>query len=110
MAGETADPFIVWIKALAFRKSVRLEAYVSDAWLALRGNFRPCAVTITAEIGYFLGRGVLELKGLAMGFACWKRQSFFRRNVRIEIGMAVCALHSGNQGLQRKLTPRDSIG
>lgn len=105
VACKTADPFVIWVKALAFSKPIRLKANVRDARFALRGNFRPGAMAIAAEVGHFLGGRILQLKRLSMCFMRRKRQVFFRGDVRIEIGMAMSALHAGDQGLQRKLLP-----
>ncbi|HEY9713971.1 MAG TPA: hypothetical protein V6C72_10905, partial [Chroococcales cyanobacterium] len=84
MAGDTADPLVVGVKALAFSKPIGLEADVGDAGLALRRYFCPGAMAVAAEVGHFLSRRVLQLKRSILCFMCRKPQAFFRGDVRIK--------------------------
>lgn len=52
MARQTANSSVVRIVTLAPRQPVGLEANIRYAQVALQGNFFPCPVALSAEVGH----------------------------------------------------------
>jgi len=56
VAGHAADARVLRVIALAAGQPVRLEADIRNTRIGLRGDFRPCAVALPAELGSLLSR------------------------------------------------------
>src|SRR5580692_7180498 len=108
VARQAADTCVVGVVAFAACQAIRLEADVGNTRVSLKSDFRPGAMTLTAEIRRLVRGEADQLVQVG------RRRSVVitghhRRQVRIDGLMAVPALNSRNQFVQGQLLSLNRI-